>query len=449
MQTKRHTMPSARSRAQIKRSVLNTLPKSENINDDSWLNDMHSVSLTSVTQTQEHTVCYEDLPTMPLSLFASLPIQQTASSNNKEDSADEDKTVKLPKLKKSTPVNPLDTLLSDESITGITALGPQRIFIERNGMVQQMPLQFASEQHMMQVIEQLLQTVGQPMPTHHLLAGLALPDGFVLTLALPPDTPHGPALTLRRQPKNILTLNDLVRGEAMSQAMADTLTACVRARLNIIICGHNGSGRTTLLNALCAAIPENERIVTIEDQAELLLQQPQVMALQTYEHGAEHTTIQELFTYAERTHADRIILGECRGNEAAMLLPAMYSGLDGVMTTMYGHSVKDCLTRLETLCLVNNGEHSASLSGLIRTQIAQSINIVISLSLGHKITNIAEVQSVDEGPLKIQSLFHYQDGKRFAAKSAHGSFEASGFYPEFVERCRTLGIALPRDTFMA
>ena len=448
MQTKKYTMPSARSRTQIKRNILNTVVQSENVDDDSWLNDVHSGSLTSTTQTQEHTVCYEDLPTMPLSLFTSLPIQQpTINADKANDSSDEDLTVKLTKSKKSVPANPLDTLLSDESIMSITALGPQRILVERNGRVLQAPLHFDNEQHMMQIIEQLLQTAGQVMPTHHLLT-VALPNSFVLTLALPPNALHGPVLTLRRQPKRTLTLGDMVRRESMSQAMADTLVACVRARLNIILCGHNGSGRTTLLNALCALIPENERIVTIEDKAELLLQQPQVMALQTYEHGPERTTIHELLNYAERMHADRIILGECRGNEAVVLLQAMYSGLDGVMTTMYGHSVKDCLTRLETLCLINNGDQAASLPKLIRTQIAQSINIVVSLSAEHKITNIAEVQSGDEGPLKIQSLFHYQDGKRFATKNTQSSFEVSGFYPEFVERCKVLGISLLRDSFM-
>ncbi len=449
MQTKRYTMPSARSRTQIKRNILNTVAQSENIDDDSWLNDVHSGSLTSTTQTQEHPVCYEDLPTMPLSLFTTLPIQQVVpNADVANDSADEDLTVKLTKPKKTASPNPLDTLLSDESITSITALGPQRLIVERNGRVLQTPLHFASEQHMVQVIEQLLQTVGQAMPTHHLLT-VVLPNGFVLTLALLPNALHGPVLTLRRQPKRILTLHDLVRRDSMSQAMADTLTACVRARLNIIICGHNGSGRTTLLNALGALIPENERIVTIEDKAELLLHQPQVMALQTYEQISERTTIHELLSYAERMHAGRILLGECRGNEAVELLQAMYGGLDGVMTTMYGHSVKDCLTRLETLCLIQNNEHVASLPKLIRTQIAQSINIVVSLSAEHKITNIAEVQSGDEGPLKIQSLFHYQDGKRFATKNSPSSFEASGFYPEFVERCKALGISLLRDSFMA
>ena len=252
MQMKRYTMPSARSRTQIKRNILNTVAQSENIDDDSWLNDVHSGSLTSTTQTQEHTVCYEDLPTMPLSLFTSLPIQQlTPNADKANDSSDEDLTVKLTKSKKSVPSNPLDTLLSDESIMSITALGPHRILVERNGRVLQTPLHFANEQHMMQIIEQLLQTAGQVMPTHHFLT-VTLPNGFVLTLALPPNALHGPVLTLRRQPKHTLTLHDLVRRESMSQAMADTLAACVRARLNIILCGHNGSGRTTLLNALCA-----------------------------------------------------------------------------------------------------------------------------------------------------------------------------------------------------
>ncbi len=445
MQTKKYTLPSARLKAQIKRNVLNILEK-HNDADDSWLNDMYSGSLTSVAQTQEHTVCYEDVPTMPLTLFAHAPAQDTISA---EETFDEDKTIKFVKRRKNTPDNPLVALLADETISVITALGPQRIFIERDGVVQQTSLRFSDEQHMMHTIQQLLQSAGQTMPAQHLVSDIPLPNGVFLTLALPPEAPCGPALTLRKYPKHSPTLHDLVRQASMSRTMADILYACVQARLNIIVCGHNGSGRTTLLNALCAAIPENERIATIEERVELRLRQPQVIALQVHdEPGAEQKRIRDLVSYAERMHASRIIVGECRSDEAPVLLQAMYNGLDGVMTTMYGHSVKDCLTRLETLCLLKSEAYSSATPKLIRSQIAQSINIVVSLSPEHKVTNIAEVQSADEGPLKIQSLFHYQEGKHFAAKDAKGSFEASGFYPEFVERCKALGISLLRDTFM-
>lgn len=448
MQTKKYTMPSARLKAQIKRNVLNILEK-RNDSDDSWLNDVHSGSLTSVAQTQEHTVCYEDVPTMPLTLFAHPPTQESPATISAEETFDEDKTIKFVKRRKNTSDNPLTALLADESISVITALGPQRIFIERDGVVQQTSLHFSDEQHMMYAIQQLLQSAGQTTPAQHLVSDIPLPNGVFLTLALPPDAPCGPALTLRKPPKHSPSLHDLVGQESMSRAMADTLYVCVQARLNIIVCGHNGSGRTTLLNALCAAIPENERIATIEDRVELRLRQPQVIALQVHEQGVEQKRIHDLVSYAERMHASRIIVGECRGDEVPVLLQSMYNGLDGVMTTMYGHSVKDCLTRLETLCLLRSGEYSSATPKLIRSQIAQSINIVVSLSPEHKITNIAEVQSADEGPLKIQSLFHYQEGKHFAAKDPKGSFEASGFYPEFVERCKALGISLLRDTFMA
>lgn len=446
MQNKRYVMPSARSRTHIKRNILNTLEKQEN-QDESWLNDTHVGSPTVTAQMQEHTVCYEDIPTMPLSVFNSSPKLQAIPAVHEEASLDEDKTIQFNKYRKDVLRNPLDALLHDETISVITALSPKRIYIERDGIVQQTPLRFSDEQHMLCVIEHLLQTAGQSVSTQSPLTGVRLPDGSLLTVALPPRALSGPALTIRKYAKNMATLSALVQQGSISQAMANVLCTCVQARLNIVVCGPVGSGRTTLLNALCVAIPKHERIATIEDTPELRLSQPQVIALQPC--TAACITTGDLVTHVGHMHVNRVIIGECHSNEAEKLLQSMYNGLDGVMTTMYGHSVKDCLTRLETLCLLHNGEYSAATPKLIRSQIAQSINIVVSLSPEHKITNIAEVQSADEGPLKIQSLFHYQDGKRFAAKNPQGSFEASGFYPEFVERCKALGISLLRDTFMA
>ena len=185
----------------------------------------------------------------------------------------------------------------------------------------------------------------------------------------------------------------------MSQAMANMLYDYVQARLNMVICGPVGSGRTTLLNALCAAIPQHECIVTIENVAELRLNQPHKIALQT--NKAEYTTASDLLTQATRMHVQRVIVGECRSNEAESLLQAMYNGLNGVMTTMYAQDVQGCLRRFETLCMLAHKEQSSFRTELIRTQIAQSINIVISLSSEHKITNIAEVQLSEEGGWKI------------------------------------------------
>jgi pilus assembly protein CpaF len=449
MQVKHYTIPSARSKAQIKRNILNTLEKHED-SDDTWLNDMHSGSMTAVSQTHEHTVCYEDLPTMPLAVLKPAFVQQVSAIVAEEMLPDDDKTIKFTKPKKATNDNPLDALLRDETISTITALAPQRIYIERNGVIQPTAVCFSDQQHMLRVIEQLLHTAGHAMPAQSPLSDVRLPDGSFLTVALPPSAPNGPALILRKHEKNVPTLHDLVKQGSMSQAMADVLQVCVQARLNIIVCGHVGSGRTTLLNALCSVIPTYEQIVTIEDVVELRLSQPQVVTLQAHSVNtdrAKHMVAGDLVTYAERIHANRLIVGECRSNEAAALLQAMYNGLDGVMTTMFAHDVRDCLARFETLCLLGNKDHSSAIPKLIKTQIAQSINVVVSISPEHKVTNIAEVQPTDEGILKIQSLFHYQDGSTFAAKNTKGSFEASGFYPTFMERCKAMAISTSHDVF--
>ncbi len=449
MQSRNYIVPSARSRTQIKHNMRNTLEKQEYA-EDAWLND---ASPTSRTHAQAHTVHYEELPTMPLSMFSSSLVKQnTEDAPSEELLEDTDKTIKLNRRKLERRYGPLDSLLQDKSISIVTALSPKRIYIERNGQIQETPYSFIDEQHMVCVIERLLRSAGQSMPTHSPLTDVRLPDGSFLTVAMPPSAVNGPALTIRKSTKKMLTMNELVEQGWMSQAMADVLLACVQARLNIIACGHVGSGRTTLLNALCAAIPERERIVTIEEVAELRLKQSQVVGLLTQRTGSDTTeqvTLRDLLIHAQRMQASRIIVGECRGNEATELLQAMYSGLDGSMMTMYAHNVKDCLTRFETLCLAGSTQITPTTSALIRTQIAQSLNIVVSLSPEQKITNIAEIQYADGDPLKVQSLFHYRAADKDTASTRKGIFEPSGFYPTFMEKCEAMQVNIPRETFLA
>ncbi len=422
MQAKKYPRPSARSRALIRRNILSTLETREDT-DAMWLNDVHSGSPVAATQTQEHTVCYEDLPTIPLFVLSpSVAIH--------EELLDDDKTVQFNKPKIEHDANPLTALLCDETISLITALGPRRIYVERHGEIQQTALHFSDEQHMLRVIEQFLSTAKQSLPLHGSLADVCLPDGSLLTIALPPNAVNGPALTIRKHSKNLSTLSGLVKQGSMSQEMADMLHGCVQARLNILICGPVGSGRTTLLNALCAAIPPQERIVTIEDSAELRLKQSHTVVLQTNRRNS--TTTSDLIAYAERMHGNRVIVGECRSSEAETLLQAMYNGLNGVMTTIYAQNVQDCLTRFETLCALASKEQSSSRKKLLRSQIAQSINIVVLLSIEHKVTNVIEVQPADEDSWKIQSLFYYQDND--TKKEAKDAFKASGFQSALLEQ---------------
>jgi len=327
MHAQKYPIPSARSRTIIRRNIFNTLEKQEEA-DATWLNDVRPESAVAATQTKEHTVCYEDLPTMPLSVFN--PTLSTPATGHEEEFPNDDKTILFNKRKQERDINPLATLLNDESVSLITALGPQRIYVERNGVLQQTPLHFLDEQHMVRIIEELLPTAKQPLSRQRPLTDICLPDGSLLTVVLPPSALNGPALTIRKHQKNLSTLSGWVKQGSMSQAMANMLHNCVQARLNILICGPAGSGRTTLLNALCATIPQYERIVTIEEVAELRLNQSPRIALQT--NRAEHTTTNDLLAQAERLHVQRVIVGECRSDEAETLLQAMYNGLNGVIT---------------------------------------------------------------------------------------------------------------------
>lgn len=344
---------------------------------------------------------------------------------------------------------PLQTLLEDTTITEITCIGPLRTFVERNAMLEEIASPFEDERHMTRIIENMLRRSGQRLQSGQTLFDALLPDGVQLSIVLPPSAPLGPVLTLRRGAQEPLTLAELVSGGMLSQDMADVLQACVEGRLNIVVCGEQECGRDMLLNALCAAIPDDERIITIEESATLHLPQKQAIGLVAQANGG--ATKRDLLAHALHLRPDRLVLGNCRGEEALAMLRAMYSGYSGALMSIYATGATDCLSRLETLCFTWNISTSTVPVSIIRRQLAESLDVIVHLSRlpegTSKIVDIAEVLGNGDD-LNIQSIFCYRDdGPDSETGGFTGHFEPTGFYPAFLEKLAIMDIHLPCEIF--
>lgn len=306
---------------------------------------------------------------------------------------------------------PLTALLEDEQITEILAAGPRLLYVELDGQMQEIPPRFAGERHMERIIENMLRHAGRERQATGPVMHFRLPDGTFVTIVLPAGTANGPTILLRKCPRRPLGLDDLVANGTLSQPMAAFLHACVRERRNTVICGHVGSGRTTLLNALTACIPTSERIVTVEEVAELRLSQRHAVSLVAPSpteagEGAERATTRDLLLAALHMRPDRLILGECRGDETAELFRALHAGYNGTLTTLYARNPRDALARLETLYRL---EDSTAPLPLIHRQIADALDIIIYLARqrdgSHKVMEVVQVQGMEGDTVKLRSLF--------------------------------------------
>jgi pilus assembly protein CpaF len=278
-----------------------------------------------------------------------------------------------------------------------------------------------------------------------------LSDGSRVTAAIPPVTLDGPALSIRRFGGRVLTNDELLANHTLSPQMLTLLGGCVRARLNMVISGGSGTGKTTLLNALSRFIPETERIVTIEDIAELMLQQPHVVRLETREANIEGTgavTSRDLMINALRMRPDRIVVGEARGPEALDMLQAMNTGHDGSMTTMHANSPRDCFHRIETMVLMAN---VGLTEPVIRLQTASAIQAVVQLMRlrdgSRRVSSIAEVTGVGHDGVELEEIFRFERSGLDAAKSVVGRFVATGYRPQFLKRLAASGVEIPLEMF--
>ena len=348
-------------------------------------------------------------------------------------------------------LGPLEPLLKDNTITEIMVNGPRDIFVERAGKLLLTESRFYDEAHLMNIIERILAPLGRRVDESSPLVDARLADGSRVNIIIPPLSLVGPAVTIRKFSQKALSVEDLMNYGTLSEDMADFLEACVRARLNILVSGGTGSGKTTTLNVLSSFIPATDRIVTIEDAAELRLQQRHVVTLESRPANIEGTgaiTIRDLVRNALRMRPDRIIVGEVRSGEALDMLQAMNTGHDGSLTTAHANSPRDVLSRLETMTLMAGMELPVR---AVRTQISSAIDLILQQSRikdgTRKITHITEVQGMEGDTIILQELFHYvQDYIDESGKSV-GHFESTGMQPAFMDKFRMNGVTLPRNLF--
>ena len=348
---------------------------------------------------------------------------------------------------------PLEPLLADESISEIMVIGPSMVYVERAGKVGEIEVRFQDEAHLMRIIRNILQPLGRTVTRAWPMADGRLPDGSRVNVVVPPSAVNGPSLTIRKFSSAPMLMEDLIGLGTLSPPMAALLYGCVLARLNVVVSGGTGSGKTTLLNALSDFIPENERIVTIEDAAELRLNQRHVVTLESKPaeiDGSGRVTIRDLVINALRMRPDRIIVGECRSGEALDMLQAMNTGHDGSLTTTHANSPRDCLTRLETMALMSGMDLPLL---VVRRQIVNAVQVVVHQARlrdgSRKVTHITEVQGIDDQTIIMQDLFRFkQTGIDQATGKVQGVFEPGGFKPKFYHKLEMVGVRLPDSFFV-
>ncbi|HUI77429.1 MAG TPA: CpaF family protein [Bryobacteraceae bacterium] len=350
-------------------------------------------------------------------------------------------------------LGPLEPLLQDPTVSDILVTTPHLVYVERAGKLYRTSVEFKDDGHLLRIIEKIVSRIGRRVDESSPLVDARLPDGSRVNAAIAPVAVDGPLLSIRRFGRHALKGEDLVAKLALTDGMLELVKACVKARLNILICGGTGSGKTTLLNAVSSYIPEDERIVTIEDAAELRLQQAHVARLETRPPNVEGVGaihIRQLVINALRMRPDRIMVGEVRGEEALDMLQAMNTGHDGSLTTLHANTPRDGLGRLEVMVGMANSNMGVR---AIRSQIASAVDLFIQTSRfsdgTRRITHITEVVGMEQDIITLQDIFLFE--KTGVAESGRvlGRFRATGIRPKFYDRLKTCGITLAPQLFQA
>lgn len=348
-------------------------------------------------------------------------------------------------------LGPLDPLLADDSISEIMVNGKNQVYVERKGLLCLTDVKFDSDEQLMTVIDRIITPLGRHVDESSPMVDARLSDGSRVNAIIPPLALKGPTVTIRKFPKDSITVDDLIKWKSASPKMMMFLEACVKAKENIIVSGGTGSGKTTLLGVLSAYIPANERIITIEDAAELRLQQEHVVSLEARPaniEGKGRIAIKDLVVNALRMRPDRIIVGECRGGEALDMLQAMNTGHDGSLTTGHANSPRDMMGRLETMVMMSGMELP---SKAIREQIASAINIVVQQSRlpdgSRKITSISEITGLEHDEIVMQELFKFKQTGLDEKGKIVGTFTATGVRPICIDKLRRSGVVITDDWF--
>ena len=348
-------------------------------------------------------------------------------------------------------LGPLETLLQDPTISDILVNGHNQVYIEKRGKLELTAVSFKDDSHLLRIIDKIVSQVGRRIDESSPMVDARLLDGSRVNAIIPPLAVDGPLLSIRRFGTDKLMPSDLVDKGSMTDAMLQLIEACVKTRLNIVVSGGTGSGKTTLLNGLSAFISPRERVVTIEDAAELQLKQPHVARLDTRPPNIEGDAAvrqRELLINALRMRPDRIVVGECRGEEALDMLQAMNTGHDGSMTTVHANSPRDVLTRLEVMVTMANSNLGLT---SIRQQVSSALDVIVQtsrLSDGtRKVMSITEVGGMEGDTVTLQDLFVFE--KRGLSEDGRvlGRFAATGIRPRFYERMLAYGIHLPAEIF--
>ncbi|MBZ4654248.1 MAG: type secretion system protein [Peptococcaceae bacterium] len=348
-------------------------------------------------------------------------------------------------------LGPIEQLIKDPEISEIMVNGPHQIFVERRGKLEKAPFTFRNNEHVLHIIDKIVSPLGRRIDESMPMVDARLPDGSRVNAIIPPLAITGPTITIRKFSRDPLTIHDLIRFGTLTPKMAAFLEACVKARLNIVISGGTGSGKTSTLNVLSSFIPENERIVTIEDAAELQLRQEHVITLESRPpniEGKGAITIRDLVRNALRMRPDRIVIGEVRSGEALDMLQAMNTGHDGSLTTGHANSPRDILSRLETMVLMAGMELPMR---AIREQMASAIDLIVQQARlrdgSRKITHITEVIGMEGDVITLQDIFRYENEGYDDRGRLKGRFAATGVRPKFMDKLLVAGVSVPEDLF--
>ena len=346
---------------------------------------------------------------------------------------------------------PIQCFLDDEKVTEVMVNGPTQVYVERQGKITLTEKIFHDNNHVLRIIEKIVAPLGRRIDESTPMVDARLPDGSRVNAIIPPLSLVGPTITIRKFSREPFTVDDLIAFNTMTQQMADFVEACVKARMNIIVSGGTGSGKTTTLNVLSSFIPESDRIVTIEDAAELQLNQDHVVSLESRPpniEGKGQVTIRDLVKNSLRMRPDRIVVGECRSGEALDMLQAMNTGHDGSLTTGHANSPRDIISRLETMVLMAGIDLPVR---AIREQIASALNLIVQQARmrdgTRKITHITEVVGMEQDKVTLQDIFVFVQTGVDSEGGVKGYHKPTGILPKFVERFDSLGIGIGRDIF--